>query len=68
MKDETYNYLNTTFFKDGYYGTLSSRTTEELYAEELYKLVELYLSVADDSDDIMTPKKKSIDHKFNVTK
>lgn len=68
MNDETYNYLNTTFFKDVYYGTLSSRTTEELCAEELYKLVELYLSVVDDSDDIMTPKKKSVNHKFNVTK
>lgn len=39
-----------------------------LISEELYGLIELYLSQLEVRSDTMSPKKKSVNHKFSMTK
>ena len=55
-------------YKHNVYTAHMGDNLSALTSEELYGLIELYLPMVDDSDDTMSPKKKSVNHKFNMTK
>jgi len=60
MNDEEYkHYVYTAYMGDN----LSALTNEELYG-----LIELYLPQLEAGSDTMSPKKKSANHKFKLTK
>ena len=60
--------MNDEEYKHNVYTAHMGDNLSALTSEELYGLIELYLSQLEVRSDTMSPKKKSINHKFSMTK
>ena len=60
--------MNNEEYKHNVYTAYVGDNLSALTSEELYGLIELYLPQLEVGSDTMSPKKKSINHKFKMTK